>query len=104
MAKGQKTGGRKSGTPNKSTADVRAAIALIAQRNIDRVEQWLREVEDPAKRVALFLDLCEYHIPKLSRAELTGDGGKPIEVTVVRYSNTEPVGPASVPAKALGSS
>ena len=83
MAKGKKYGGRKKGTPNKSTADVRAAIAQIAQNNVGKVQQWLEAIEDPAKRVGLFLDLCEYHIPKLSRAELAGEGGGPLQVNIV---------------------
>lgn len=76
MAAGKKYGGRVKGVPNKTTTDVRAAIALIAQRNVGKVQQWLESIEDPAKRVGLFLDLCEYHIPKLARTEITGaDGG-----------------------------
>lgn len=71
MAKGKKTGGgSRKGVPNRATADVRAAIALIAQRNIGAVEEWLKSIEDPAKRVGLFLDLCEYHIPKLQRTDI----------------------------------
>lgn len=86
MAKGKKTGGRRAGTPNKATADVRATIALIAERNIESVERWLKDIEDPAKRVSLFLDLCEYHIPKLARTEHTGKDGKDLTVNVVRFS------------------
>lgn len=82
--------GRKAGTPNKATADVRAAIALIAQRNVSKVEAWLAEIEDPAKRVSLFLDLCEYHIPKLARTEITGDNGKAIEIKIVKYGDHTP--------------
>ena len=88
MAKGKKTGGRKPGTPNKVTSDVRAAIALIAQNNVEKVEAWLAEIEDPAKRVGLFLDLCEYHIPKLARTELTGENGKAINIQIVKYADT----------------
>ena len=55
--KGQKTGGRAQGTPNKATQDVRSAIAVFALANVPKIGQWLNEVEDPAKR----LDL--YHAP-----------------------------------------
>ena len=83
MAKGKKTGGgSRKGVPNKATQDVRAAIALIAQRNIQRVEEWLNSIEDPAKRVGLFLDMCEYHIPKLARTELTGADGTALNFTL----------------------
>jgi hypothetical protein len=89
VAKGQKHGGRKKGTPNKATADVRAAIALIAQRNVRKVEKWLEEVEDPAKRVDLFLSMCEYHIPKLARTELTGKDGKDLPLVVQAANHDE---------------
>lgn len=97
--------GRPKGSLNKATSDVRACVAGIAQSLAPEVEGWIRKAakKNPLGAAHLLAQLLEYHIPKLSRAELTGDGGKPIEVTVVRYSNTEPVGPASVPAKALGS-
>jgi hypothetical protein len=69
-------GGSRKGIPNKLTADVRAAIALIAQRNIGPFEQWLQEIKDPAKRCDIYLRAIEYHVPKLARTELTGkDGG-----------------------------
>lgn len=74
--------GRKKGVPNKTTSDVRAAIAVIAQNNIENVQAWLEEIKDPAKRVGLFLDLCEYHIPKLARMEHTGENGGPVQVSI----------------------
>jgi len=76
MAKGVKTGGRQPGSPNRVTRDVRAAIAIIAENNIDTVQTWLHEIEDPGKRLDLFIRLLEYHVPKLARTEMTGkDGG-----------------------------
>jgi len=84
MAKGKKTGGgSRKGIPNKATADVRAAIAQIAQNNVEQVQEWLQQVEDPAKRVALFLDLCEYYIPKLARSEMTGPEGEALNFVLM---------------------
>jgi len=88
--KGERRGGREKGTPNKVTADVRKTIALIAERNIEALEQWIMEVEDPARRAELFLRVLEYFVPKLSRAEVTGDGGGPLQVHVVRYGTDTP--------------
>jgi hypothetical protein len=89
--KREKTGGRKKGTPNKVTSDVRSAIALLAQRNIGKLEEWLKRVaaDDPAKASDLLLRAIEYHIPKLSRAEVTGDGGGPLQVQIVRYGSDQ---------------
>lgn len=85
MAKGIKTGGgSRQGVPNRATQDVRAAIALIAQRNVDNFERWISQVadEDPAKAADLYLKAIEYHIPKLARTETTGADGGPQEMTI----------------------
>jgi hypothetical protein len=83
--KGVKTGGRKAGVPNKASQDVRAAIALIAERNVGKFETWLDQVagEDPAKAADIFLRAIEYHIPKLARTDLTTNGKElPRAVTI----------------------
>jgi hypothetical protein len=74
-----KTGGRAPGTPNKSTTDVRAAIAVFAQANVAKIDGWLNEIEDPAKRLDLYLRAIEYHLPKLGRMEVTGANGGPVQ-------------------------
>ena len=78
-----KTGGRKAGVGNKTTVDVRNAIALIAQDNAGNFARWLNEVasEDPAKAADLYLKAIEYHIPKLARSETTGKDGGPVDHT-----------------------
>ena len=45
MAKGRKTGGRKKGTPNKTTQAAKDAIALAAERlgGVDRLVAWAKE-------------------------------------------------------------
>ena len=83
MAKGIKTGGRKAVVGNKTTVDVRNAIALIAQDNAGNFARWLNQVaaEDPAKAADLYLKAIEYHIPKLARSETTGKDGGPVDHT-----------------------
>jgi hypothetical protein len=41
--------------------------------------EWLLAVDDPAKRLDLYLRALEYHIPKLARQEHTGKDGEAIE-------------------------
>lgn len=64
--------GRRLGVPNKVTQDVRTAIAKIAETNVSKVNGWLARVakEDPARALDCYLRLLEYHIPKLTRAEI----------------------------------
>ena len=72
--------GRPKGIPNKTTRDVREAIALLAESTVGQVEGWLKAVaaEDPAKALDLWLKLVEYHVPKLARTEMTGANGGPV--------------------------
>lgn len=92
MAKGKKYGGRKKGTPNAATQDVRQAIALFAERNVGQLESWLERVAktEPGKAADLFLKAIEYHLPKLARTEVTGTGGAPLTVQIVRYADPTP--------------
>ena len=78
MAKGMKTGGgSRQGKPNKTTQDVRAAIATFASANVGEMSSWLKQIDDPAKKLDLFLRAIEYHVPKLARSEISGPDGGP---------------------------
>lgn len=80
MAEGYKTGGRAKGTPNKSTAAVREAIAVFAEANASRMSEWLDAVaaSDPAKAFDLYLRALEFHIPKQARLEHRAEDATPI--------------------------
>jgi len=87
MAKGIKTGGgSRAGVPNKATQDVRAAIAAFASANVGQMTVWLAGIDDPAKKLDLYLKAIEYHIPKLARSEVSGPDGGPIE-TICRWQS-----------------
>jgi hypothetical protein len=82
-----KTGGRAAGTSNKTTILAREAIALFVDGNAHRLAGWLDQIaEDPKQgpKAAFdcFMDVVEYHVPKLARTELTGkDGSNLFEVS-----------------------
>jgi hypothetical protein len=82
--KRRKTGGRKKGVANKTTRDVRAAIALLLETNAENLGRWLTLVAegdganvkpDPGNALDLITKLSEYHIPKLARTEVSGTPG-----------------------------
>jgi hypothetical protein len=79
----KKTGGRVAGVPNKSTALAREAIAKFVDGNSHKLQQWLDEIamnEKLGPKVAFdcFMQVAEYHVPKLARTEHTGDETKPV--------------------------
>lgn len=92
--------GRPKGSPNKSTAAVREAMAVFAEGNVHKLQEWLEAVAeggegrtpDPAKAADLFLKAIEYHIPKLARTEVTGQDGGPVEVSGINIKLVRPNG------------
>jgi hypothetical protein len=78
-----KTGGRVAGVPNKSTALAREAIAKFVDGNSHKLQEWLDDIATNEKlgpKVAFdcFMQVAEYHVPKLARTEHAGDATAPI--------------------------
>ena len=75
--------GRPAGSPNKSTALAREAIARFVDANSDKLQGWLDDIATSEKhgpKVAFdcFMQVAEYHVPKLARVEQVGDETKPV--------------------------
>ncbi len=70
--------GRKKGSKNKATKEIREAYQKLTEDNLDNMNRWLLQVshEDPAKAMDLMLRLSEYIIPKLARQEVVGNDGE----------------------------
>ena len=100
--------GRPKGSPNKSTAMAREAIASFVEGNAPRMAEWLQSVSDgiqavdkegnpkysnegnpiyivppnPSKAFEMLQSVMEYHLPKLARTEHTGEDQGPIKIEV----------------------
>jgi hypothetical protein len=108
MATGRKTGGRRKGSGNKVTANAREAIARFVDGNAKRLQGWLDEIaeeEGSKSAFACFVDLLEFHVPKLARTEMTGADGAPLAIQVVRYGDPSPeqLGASQLPALSVDS-
>lgn len=64
----QKTGGRSKGTPNAVTRDLREVVRELVEGNVGRIREDLEALE-PRERVAAWLKLTEFVLPKLNRIE-----------------------------------
>ena len=64
--------GRKAGTPNKATKDIRDAFTLLIENNIDTLQEDLNGLE-PKERVKLLLDMAQFVVPKLRSIDLQTD-------------------------------
>ncbi len=78
----------KHGSP-RATANAREAIARFVDNNAGKLQEWLDEIKQTHGAMAAyrcFMDVVEYHVPKLARHEVTGEDG-PVEL-VVRWQDS----------------
>lgn len=82
MAKFQKgmkrpaNAGRKKGTSNRTTEQMRQALATFIDSQIDRLPEWLDEIHEQNGALAAFkcvTALMEYTMPKMNRLEASHD-------------------------------
>ena len=59
MARGQKTGGRRKGTPNKATADVKALAQKYTEKAVNALARIMDKGETDAARVAAIKELLD---------------------------------------------
>ena len=64
--------GRKAGSLNRATKDIRDAFTLLIENNIDTLQKDLDSLE-PKERVKLLLDMANFVVPKLRSVELKND-------------------------------
>jgi len=74
MAKGEKTGGRESGTPNRLTSELRGLLKNVLHKEIERIPEHFKELEQK-DRLELLVKLLPFVLPK---------------VIAVHYSEDEP--------------
>jgi hypothetical protein len=75
--------GKKKGTLNKNTRDVREAFKNLLELNVPNMTKWIEQIAeiDPNKAMTLLLNMAEYHIPKLARVDnlqLNPDDNEPL--------------------------
>lgn len=89
--------------PGKSTLAAREAIGKFVDGNAHRLQHWLDQIAEgmppklderkkpipntgvapnPEKAAQLFIQVIEYHVPKLQRTEHAGDKNNPVQVVL----------------------
>lgn len=64
---GNKYGGRKKGTPNKLTKELRSVLKEVIYNELENIEEQLDELE-PKQRLELVIKLMPYVFPKMESA------------------------------------
>jgi hypothetical protein len=74
MARGSKTGGRKKGSLNKITSEMKAAIAVSGETPLEYMIRVMRdEAAESTRRDDMAKAAAPYLHPRLSSVEHTGD-------------------------------
>ena len=82
--KGNKLGGRKKNSTNKATGQIREAIQLIVEDNIQQIERDLVTLE-PSQRVKYFIDLLSFVQPKLKATEIALGESRTINIKPIQW-------------------
>ncbi len=64
MATGIKTGGRTSGTPNKTTKEIRNVLKGVINNELENIQSLLNEMQ-PKERLEVVIKLIPYVLPKI---------------------------------------
>lgn len=83
-------GGRRKGTPNKTTAEIKEIITRIVGNQLEHIERDLDIIrkKDPAEAMRLSSKFIDYVIPKQTRMELEGELTHKVEKVVIEIKKT----------------
>jgi len=72
---GNKLGGRKPGSLNRSTEQAKLAIARLANQGLNNITEDFEKIrkENPIEAAKLYLKLLEYIVPKKAQMEISGE-------------------------------
>jgi hypothetical protein len=87
--KGNKGGGRKKGSTNKSTEEIKGAFNLLLGNNLEQLQNDLDKMKPEARFNAL-MSLAKYVVPQLKSSEFKFDEShfQPIEI-IIKDENIE---------------
>ena len=68
-----KMGGRQKGTKNKVTRDLRQLIKDKLADHIEKLDQIIEDIKDPAQKAAALAQWTQYVIPKYSNTTISDD-------------------------------
>jgi hypothetical protein len=71
MAIGEKFGGRKKGTPNKTTQETRDFLQNVLESSMETLQADLIKLR-PSERVKYTLELAKFCVPTLKAVEYSG--------------------------------
>ena len=87
---GNKMGGRKVGSLNRSTEQAKLAIARLANQGLNNITEDFEKIrkENPIEAAKLYLKLLEYIVPKKTSMEISGEIDHRIQQVSININRT----------------
>lgn len=81
--------GRKKGTPNKTTAELKEIITRIVGNQLEHIEKDLEKIRktDPAEAMRLSSKFIDYVLPKQTKMEIEGELKHKVDKVVIQIKN-----------------
>jgi inorganic triphosphatase YgiF len=83
--------GRKAGTPNKATTEIKEAFQMLLEDNLPTLQRDISSLE-PKERVKFMLDLATFIIPKMKSVQVNDTSEETIEINfneVLQWSSSD---------------
>lgn len=84
MALGIKTGGRKLGTPNKTTAETKEMLQNIVSENLKNINDLLEQLE-PKERIDVIIKLLPYTLPKQKEISFDNENDLKVNINPIKW-------------------
>jgi hypothetical protein len=72
MVTRQKYGGRKKGSPNKTTIEIRDAFQILIENNLNQLQDDLDYLE-PLARIKILIELSKFILPQMKAVDVNLD-------------------------------
>ena len=80
--------GRKKGSLNKATSDVRKAFQSLVENNLQQIEQDLKELE-PKDRIRMIIELAKFVLPTLKAQDITTNFDLMPKIPIIQFVHTK---------------
>ena len=79
--------GRKAGTSNKYTKQIKEAFGMLLENNLDNLSEWLAQVaaDDPKSALDIMMRMSERFVPKLKQTDVTSGGENIMDALKFRF-------------------
>lgn len=86
--KREKTGGRKAGTPNKTTAEIKELMQAFLESKIDELDEVYDQLE-PKEKINAMIKMLPYLVPKQMQMDLNANHTQNVKHDFSKLSDDE---------------